>query len=476
MANTEPAKYLIDALRKLRGDPSVTYPTADLDHKQVERVFSVARGSTPQAYLTVEGQGLYAGTKLVQQQIVGGDHQYVEVYQRWNNLPGEPVVSLSLNGRGELVTTTVTDVQTGSVAVTAGLGVEANSVQAKSAVEAVHSRSVATRETFTDRDRDGSLAMGGRVDIIRTRIAPGAAEDAVPATDPAGVLKVQVQQLATGEKERVVTQLASGQTQPVRVEWQRDNRVGFNIKVTKQNVAKSVVDALPSSGPVQTDNVLTEYQPNMQDENFYVKIVSTFPAQSTLDTLTRTYPVTVSYSFPDLLREAKILVPYIVSTDLSVVDYDVALRLKIDQGQRGQFNGTVTEYYTYDPDATIAALAEANKEVTVISPRADLLPGIFWQYSTSTASVSLRNFTIPATLRNAQTITGVTYEYDSGGDLQEVALTGDNSPSVAIEASTPSLGDFLAMAELVVDIDVQPYVAGMFVVKVIKVENPHFGT
>lgn len=80
-----PTRYLIDKLRKLDGDAYVTHPDSVLGIRRVERVFRVLRGTDEKAYLTNDPQ--YADTVLVEQHTVGGDQQYVEIYQAYENLP-----------------------------------------------------------------------------------------------------------------------------------------------------------------------------------------------------------------------------------------------------------------------------------------------------------------------------------------------------------------------------------------------------
>lgn len=81
-----PQRYLLDALRKLRGDALVTHPDDALGVRRVERVFTVRRGADETAYLVADGE--YTGTVLVQQYTVGGDKQDVEIYQAYETLPG----------------------------------------------------------------------------------------------------------------------------------------------------------------------------------------------------------------------------------------------------------------------------------------------------------------------------------------------------------------------------------------------------
>jgi hypothetical protein len=79
----------LDRVRKLRGDALVTHPGGSLAVVKVERVFSVPRGTPEPAYLTADSQ--YPTAKLVEQHIVGGDHQTIEVYRMFHTLPGVAV-------------------------------------------------------------------------------------------------------------------------------------------------------------------------------------------------------------------------------------------------------------------------------------------------------------------------------------------------------------------------------------------------
>lgn len=99
-----PERYHLDALRKLRGDASVTYPTADLSTPTVERVYSVPREKTasPDAFnapQTIE----YTGTQLTEQHFTGGDANYVEVYQKWETLPGTSLVTKTIGTPESLI-------------------------------------------------------------------------------------------------------------------------------------------------------------------------------------------------------------------------------------------------------------------------------------------------------------------------------------------------------------------------------------
>lgn len=87
-----PSRYLLDALRKLRGDALVTYPDKALGVRRVERVFSVARNAAPDAFNSPQAEE-YTDTELVDQQVIGGDHQFVEWYQAWETLPGSELTT-----------------------------------------------------------------------------------------------------------------------------------------------------------------------------------------------------------------------------------------------------------------------------------------------------------------------------------------------------------------------------------------------
>lgn len=81
-----PEKYHLDALRKLRGDAHVTFPGGSTSVVKVERVYSVSRGTALPAFLTADEE--YTSAKLVEQQVIGGDANQVEVYRLFHTLPG----------------------------------------------------------------------------------------------------------------------------------------------------------------------------------------------------------------------------------------------------------------------------------------------------------------------------------------------------------------------------------------------------
>lgn len=90
-----PEKYHLDALRKLRGDASVTFPGGSTAVVRVERVQTVARGSALPAFLSADEE--YPGAKLVEQQVLGGDANHVEVYRLWHTLPGVEVTRYTID-------------------------------------------------------------------------------------------------------------------------------------------------------------------------------------------------------------------------------------------------------------------------------------------------------------------------------------------------------------------------------------------
>lgn len=99
--------YHIERLRALRGDALVTYPYGSVNYKQCERVYSVERSQAETAFLAADGE--FTGTKLTAQRIVGGDAVYVEIYQRYETLPGPAVTTVKFDAEsGVLITTTRT--------------------------------------------------------------------------------------------------------------------------------------------------------------------------------------------------------------------------------------------------------------------------------------------------------------------------------------------------------------------------------
>jgi hypothetical protein len=92
-----PERYHIEALRKLRGDAYVSYPTSDLTKKVVERIYSVPREKigSPDAFNSPQTDE-YTDTKLIEQHFTGGDANYVEVYQKWETLPGTQLLTRTI--------------------------------------------------------------------------------------------------------------------------------------------------------------------------------------------------------------------------------------------------------------------------------------------------------------------------------------------------------------------------------------------
>ena len=99
-----PERYHIEALKKLRGDAYVTFPTSDLAARVVERVYSVPRekAATPDAFNAPQTFE-YTDTQLIEQHFVGGDAIYVEVYQTWETLPGSQLVTKSIGVPDSLI-------------------------------------------------------------------------------------------------------------------------------------------------------------------------------------------------------------------------------------------------------------------------------------------------------------------------------------------------------------------------------------
>jgi hypothetical protein len=99
-----PELYHIQALRKLDGDAFVDFPTADLAVRSVERVYRVPRAkiADPDEFNSPETFE-YADTQLTAQHFVGGDAIYVEVYQKWETLPGSALVTQSIGLPASLI-------------------------------------------------------------------------------------------------------------------------------------------------------------------------------------------------------------------------------------------------------------------------------------------------------------------------------------------------------------------------------------
>lgn len=81
-----PEKYHLDAIRKLRGDAHVSFPGASTTVYKVERVYTEPRTTTPPAFGSADPE--YTTALLIEQQVIGGDANNVEVYRLYHTLPG----------------------------------------------------------------------------------------------------------------------------------------------------------------------------------------------------------------------------------------------------------------------------------------------------------------------------------------------------------------------------------------------------
>jgi len=94
----KPPLYLLQRLRALRGDAFVSYPYGSLNYKRVERTLTIPRSQGPGDFLSVDGE--HYTTKLLEQHITGGDAQYVEIYQKYETIPGPHFVDVNTDESG----------------------------------------------------------------------------------------------------------------------------------------------------------------------------------------------------------------------------------------------------------------------------------------------------------------------------------------------------------------------------------------
>lgn len=167
-----PERYHIDAVRKLGGDGLVTYPDAHTDVWRLERVFRVDRGTPPASYNSLADLE-HPGAKLVEQYIVGGDFQEVEIFQAFEDLPGTARTTLAIADSGANQTTTIQKIVPGSVAPAGGLFVVSDQVapaQGASSV-AIHTRVVVDEQPLL-RGRSVDEATGISINYTKQIIDP----------------------------------------------------------------------------------------------------------------------------------------------------------------------------------------------------------------------------------------------------------------------------------------------------------------
>jgi hypothetical protein len=134
-----PEKYHLDQVRKLRGDAQVTHPDGTLAVVKVERVQTVPRGTPEPAFLSADVE--YPTAKLIEQTIVGGDANQVEVYRIWQTLPGGEVVRWTVDEETQVpVKITTQLVQTPASPIVAAAGTQVEFVP----INAVHGTLITT--------------------------------------------------------------------------------------------------------------------------------------------------------------------------------------------------------------------------------------------------------------------------------------------------------------------------------------------
>lgn len=85
-----PEKYIIDAVRALRGLGRKTFMENLTAYPRIERIYAVNYGSSPIAPYTPDVE--HAGALLVSQVEIAHDQQYTEYFAVWETLPG-PIIS-----------------------------------------------------------------------------------------------------------------------------------------------------------------------------------------------------------------------------------------------------------------------------------------------------------------------------------------------------------------------------------------------
>ncbi len=96
---------LVAELRTLKGGAKVTYPEGDKDYPTTERVLRLKRGDHLPTFGDPEPDATrFPNNKLSQQVETGGDVQWVEVYRKYERLPGKIVTTTRLDDDGNVVT------------------------------------------------------------------------------------------------------------------------------------------------------------------------------------------------------------------------------------------------------------------------------------------------------------------------------------------------------------------------------------
>lgn len=160
MADAAPilSSHVIAELRKLDGRAKVTYPSGSVSYPTIERVYRVLQADKQQPFLTDTDEE-YTTAKLVAQQQVGEDDQYVYVYRQWEVLPGIWVTSYELAEDGA----TVTVKRRKNAAGTQSSETVGSGVWTKTTVEAINSLVV--------NEVESSRAVPGVAAIAGTRLA-----------------------------------------------------------------------------------------------------------------------------------------------------------------------------------------------------------------------------------------------------------------------------------------------------------------
>lgn len=134
---SRPSRDLIAEIRALDGEPKISYQEDNVDYPVTERIESILRGRHPIPFLSPEPDtASFPNNKLVEQTVIGANKTHVQVYRKYERVPGLALYSYQLRPDGTLERTARQHVLDGTLP-TAGAGILSDRVDAESDIEAV---------------------------------------------------------------------------------------------------------------------------------------------------------------------------------------------------------------------------------------------------------------------------------------------------------------------------------------------------